>query len=176
MHEPQSRTNAAGGAGVFLPLGLESLLPLVLDGLLEPDVKVAEAQIAAARHAPPPRRPRSLFRHQRQRQTVDGRGGFCRRRGRRTLESRHRPKGGNPDCQRCQAESRTLRCGLLPLRLRETAPATYRHRRGVAEPCPACRAGGRADHGPWRIRSRRTDAGRRPLPQRVLRPGRPPPS
>jgi hypothetical protein len=42
--EPQSRVNASGGAGVFLPLGLESLLPLVLDGLLEPDVKVAEAK------------------------------------------------------------------------------------------------------------------------------------
>jgi len=39
---PQSHVNAAGGAGIFLPLGLASLLPLVLDGLLEPDVKVAE--------------------------------------------------------------------------------------------------------------------------------------
>lgn len=43
-HEPQSRVNAQGGTGVFLPRGLESLLPLVLDGLLEPDVKVAEAK------------------------------------------------------------------------------------------------------------------------------------
>ncbi len=42
--EPQSRVNASGGAGVFLPSGLESLLPLVLDGLLDPDVKVAEAK------------------------------------------------------------------------------------------------------------------------------------
>jgi hypothetical protein len=42
VHEPQSRVNAAGGAGIFLPVGLEGLLPLVLDSLLEPDVKVAE--------------------------------------------------------------------------------------------------------------------------------------
>jgi hypothetical protein len=42
--EPQSHANAAGGAGVFLPHGLEGLLPLVLDGLLERDVKVAEAK------------------------------------------------------------------------------------------------------------------------------------
>ncbi len=42
VREPQWHVNAAGGAGVFLPGGLESLLPLVLDGLLEPDVKVAE--------------------------------------------------------------------------------------------------------------------------------------
>ncbi len=42
--EPQSHSNAAGGVGVFLPHGLESLLPLVLDGLLEPDVKVAQAK------------------------------------------------------------------------------------------------------------------------------------
>ncbi len=41
---PQSRVNAEGGAGVFLPYGLESLLPLVLDGMLEPDVKVAETK------------------------------------------------------------------------------------------------------------------------------------
>jgi hypothetical protein len=40
--EPQSRVNAAGGTGLFLPAGLEGLLPRVLDGLLEPDVKVAE--------------------------------------------------------------------------------------------------------------------------------------
>ena len=41
--EPQSHVNAAGGAGIVLPFGLEGLLPLVLDGLLEPDVKVTEA-------------------------------------------------------------------------------------------------------------------------------------
>jgi hypothetical protein len=41
---PQSHVNAAGGTGIYLPFGLESLLPLVLDGLLEPDVKVAEAR------------------------------------------------------------------------------------------------------------------------------------
>ena len=44
VREPQSNVNAAGGAGIYLPYGLESLLPLVLDGLLEPDVKVAEAK------------------------------------------------------------------------------------------------------------------------------------
>ena len=42
--EPQSCMNAAGGVGIYLPLGLESLLPLMLDGLLEPDVKVAGAK------------------------------------------------------------------------------------------------------------------------------------
>ncbi|UCE47749.1 MAG: hypothetical protein JSW47_19390, partial [Phycisphaerales bacterium] len=42
--EPQSWANAAGGVGIYLPLGLESLLPLVLDGLLEPDVEVSEAK------------------------------------------------------------------------------------------------------------------------------------
>ncbi|MCU0915226.1 MAG: hypothetical protein MUC88_11765 [Planctomycetes bacterium] len=40
--EPHSHVNAAGGVGIFLPPGLDSLLPLVLEGLLEPDVKVAE--------------------------------------------------------------------------------------------------------------------------------------
>ena len=44
VREPQSRVNAAGGTGIYLPLGLESLLPPVLDGLLEPDLKVAEAK------------------------------------------------------------------------------------------------------------------------------------
>jgi len=42
--EPRSCVNSAGGAGVFLPFGLETLLPLALDGLLEPDVKVAEGK------------------------------------------------------------------------------------------------------------------------------------
>ena len=42
--EPQSHVNAKGGTGIFLPFGLESLLPRVVDGLLEPDVKVAEAK------------------------------------------------------------------------------------------------------------------------------------
>jgi hypothetical protein len=41
---PHSQANQAGGAGIFLPRGSESLLPLVLDGLLAPDVKVAEAK------------------------------------------------------------------------------------------------------------------------------------
>jgi hypothetical protein len=44
VREPQSRLNAAGGTGIYLPVGLESLLPLVLDGLLEPDVEVSEAK------------------------------------------------------------------------------------------------------------------------------------
>ena len=39
--EPRTVSNATGGAGVFLPHGAEGLLPLVLDGALEPDVKVA---------------------------------------------------------------------------------------------------------------------------------------
>jgi hypothetical protein len=43
-HEPQSYVNSAGGVGIYLPLGLESLLPLALDGLLEPDVEVSEAK------------------------------------------------------------------------------------------------------------------------------------
>ncbi|NLH73167.1 MAG: hypothetical protein GX456_08960 [Verrucomicrobia bacterium] len=39
--EQQSVTaNPAGGGGVFLPVGSESLLPLVLNGLLEPDIRV----------------------------------------------------------------------------------------------------------------------------------------
>ena len=41
VREPWSQVNAQGGIGVFLPFGLESLVPLVLDGLMEPDVKVA---------------------------------------------------------------------------------------------------------------------------------------
>ncbi|MGC8989178.1 MAG: glycosyl hydrolase, partial [Verrucomicrobiia bacterium] len=32
--------NPAGGAGVFLPAGSESLLPMILNGLLEPDIRV----------------------------------------------------------------------------------------------------------------------------------------
>jgi hypothetical protein len=36
------RTNHAGGAGIFLPAGSEGLLPIVLNGLLDPDVKVAD--------------------------------------------------------------------------------------------------------------------------------------
>jgi hypothetical protein len=44
IREPQSHVNTAGGTGIYLPFGLESLLPLVLDGLLEPDVKVAKTK------------------------------------------------------------------------------------------------------------------------------------
>lgn len=40
--EPRVVANGAGGAGIFLPLGSEGLLPLVLDGVLERDVQVAE--------------------------------------------------------------------------------------------------------------------------------------
>lgn len=43
-NEPQTRTNAAGGTTVFLPAGADGLLPTVLDGLLETDVKVAEGK------------------------------------------------------------------------------------------------------------------------------------
>jgi hypothetical protein len=38
---PSLKSNAAGGGGIFLPAGSEGLLPLVLDGVLEPDVRVA---------------------------------------------------------------------------------------------------------------------------------------
>lgn len=38
---PQSCGNAKGGAGIFLPVGLETLLPQVLDRLLQRDVKVS---------------------------------------------------------------------------------------------------------------------------------------
>lgn len=44
VNAPQSNANKAGGAGIFLPRGSESLLPLVLDGLLASDVIVAEAR------------------------------------------------------------------------------------------------------------------------------------
>jgi len=39
---PSLSTNHAGGAGVFLPPGSEALLPVVLDSLLEQDVRVAQ--------------------------------------------------------------------------------------------------------------------------------------
>lgn len=39
-----THANPAGGAGVFLPFGSEALLPLVLDGLLEADVAVADSR------------------------------------------------------------------------------------------------------------------------------------
>lgn len=41
--QPRSSPNAAGGMGIYLPHGLESLLPQVLSGLLEPDVTVTDA-------------------------------------------------------------------------------------------------------------------------------------
>lgn len=43
IHAPRFQVNAGGGTGVFLPFGLESLISMVLDRLLEPDVRVAEA-------------------------------------------------------------------------------------------------------------------------------------
>jgi hypothetical protein len=42
-HQPTAFANAAGGGGVFLPAGSESLLPIVLKGVLDPDVNVANA-------------------------------------------------------------------------------------------------------------------------------------
>ncbi len=42
--EPHSRTNAAGGVGVFLPCDLNDMLPAVLNGLLEPDVEITPAK------------------------------------------------------------------------------------------------------------------------------------
>lgn len=40
---PQTVTNAAGGVAAYLPAGSESLLPAVLDAVLEPEVTVASA-------------------------------------------------------------------------------------------------------------------------------------
>jgi len=37
-------TNAAGGAGVFLPEGSATLLPTVLDSLVEPDIRASDAE------------------------------------------------------------------------------------------------------------------------------------
>ncbi len=42
--EAHVTANAAGGVGVFLPPGTESLLPMVLNGLLEPDVRVGDGR------------------------------------------------------------------------------------------------------------------------------------
>lgn len=39
--EPHVHTHAAGGVGIYLPPGAETLLPTVLDALLEPDVKAS---------------------------------------------------------------------------------------------------------------------------------------
>ncbi|MEN6309153.1 MAG: glycosyl hydrolase, partial [Anaerohalosphaeraceae bacterium] len=44
VHEPQFSINAGKGIGIFLPLGLESLTSLVLDSILEMDVKVDQAR------------------------------------------------------------------------------------------------------------------------------------
>ncbi len=41
--EPRSHANAANGLGIFLPRGLEGLLPQVVEGVLAPDVKVLAA-------------------------------------------------------------------------------------------------------------------------------------
>jgi hypothetical protein len=40
--QPQVTVSKAGGAGIFLPAGSEGLLPNLLDGVLEPDVKVGQ--------------------------------------------------------------------------------------------------------------------------------------
>lgn len=40
LTEPQVRAHRSGGAGIFLPEGSEGLLPMLLDGVLEPGVKV----------------------------------------------------------------------------------------------------------------------------------------
>jgi len=42
VREPQSSANAKGGAGIFLPYGLDALLPRVLGGLLPADVTVSD--------------------------------------------------------------------------------------------------------------------------------------
>ncbi|MBE0536659.1 MAG: hypothetical protein IH624_13415 [Phycisphaerae bacterium] len=42
--EPRFRASDRGGNGIFLPLGMESLLPQLLSRLLEADVQVAEAK------------------------------------------------------------------------------------------------------------------------------------
>jgi hypothetical protein len=43
-NEPRVSRNGAGGVGIFLATGSEGLLPHVLDGLLEPDLKVTRAR------------------------------------------------------------------------------------------------------------------------------------
>ena len=42
--EARVTANEAGGAGVFLPPGTESLLPMLLNGLLEPDVRAGDGR------------------------------------------------------------------------------------------------------------------------------------
>ena len=39
---PSAQGNSSGGGGVFLPAGSESLLPIVLKGVLDPDIGVAD--------------------------------------------------------------------------------------------------------------------------------------
>ncbi len=81
IREPQSHVNAAGGAGVFLPARPGRLAAAGARRPVGAGCEGGRGEIAPACHAPPPRRPRSLFRHQRQRQAVGGPGGFCRRPG-----------------------------------------------------------------------------------------------
>ncbi len=40
-NQPHAHTNLAGGTGIFLPRGLEALLPIILDSLLQQDVIVS---------------------------------------------------------------------------------------------------------------------------------------
>ena len=42
--QPRSTAHASGGAGIYLPGGSEGLLPFMLEGVLEADVKVSPAQ------------------------------------------------------------------------------------------------------------------------------------
>jgi hypothetical protein len=41
---PSAHVNAQGGVGIWLPAGTESLLPVALDAVLEPDVRLSERQ------------------------------------------------------------------------------------------------------------------------------------
>ena len=93
-----SRTPAStppAATGVFLPRGLESLLPLVLDGLLEPDVKVAERKspLRVTHRRLDDREVYFVINDSAKPWT--GEVEFAAAGRRRTLESRHRPEGGN---------------------------------------------------------------------------------
>ena len=88
--EPRSHANAAGGGGIFLPSGLDGLLPLVLDRLLPPDVKVNEARSPLRVTHRRLDESEVYFVINDSRPSVVGSVGFCRRGGRGTLESRHR--------------------------------------------------------------------------------------
>ena len=42
VSQPSARGNPAGGGGIVLPAGSESLLPIALKGVLDPDVRIAD--------------------------------------------------------------------------------------------------------------------------------------